>query len=68
MSKKLAPVAKRVNVDIDANLWHTVGVFAAQTQQTKREITEAALRHWLKIKQKDIPAEPVPGQVDIYDI
>lgn len=48
--------AKRVNIDIDAQLWHAVSVFAALNQQAKRDIVEAALKHWLKINQNDMTA------------
>ena len=60
MNKQITPETKRINIDIDANLWHQVGILAAQTQQTKRELTESALRHWVKILKKKAPAEPAP--------
>lgn len=41
---------KRVNIDIDRDLWKKVGILAARKDMPKREVVEEALKLYIKEK------------------
>ena len=51
IKKKKAKKTQSINLEIDRDLWHEVGVIAAEKILFKREIVELALTEYIRKEQ-----------------
>jgi hypothetical protein len=48
---------KRINLDVNKNVWKNVSVYASEKETTKKDIVDMALKEFLEKRGLDAPAK-----------